>query len=135
MEDVEAVESPVDPIRFPDMRAEVVLAVKSLADPDYQQRVWIRHEYPHEGFYDDFTQNVHILFDDTCVLPEPHQRVGSVLFPNEVDVMKALGDVLDPLIDELGDASDAQYLAHPQWTEVVHRASNAYQVLHANDQR
>lgn len=133
MEAVEVVESPVEQIRFPEMRTEVVLAVRSLSDPDYQQRVWIRGEYPRENFHDNFTENVHVLFDDVVVLPDPQVGVGAVLYPDEVDAMKALGEVLDPLIDELGNVDDAAYLAHPKWAEVVHRAKNAYQVLHAND--
>ena len=135
METVEIVESAVESLQYPDMRAEVVDAVRSLADPSYQQRVWIRREYPEEGFYDDLTTNVNILFDDVCVLPEPEQRVGVVLYPSEVGVMKELGDVLDPLIDELGDVSDARYLEHPQWAEVVRRAQRAYEVLHQNDSK
>lgn len=126
-------EKAVEPIRYPDMRAEVVGAVKALADPDYQQRVWIRQEFPHENFYDDFTQKAHILFDDVLVLPEPESAVGDVLYPNEVDALRALGEVLDPLIDELGEAPDARYLDHPQWAEVIRKAENAYRVLSNND--
>ncbi|MGI8307131.1 hypothetical protein [Saccharopolyspora hattusasensis] len=34
---MEIVEPPVEPIRYPEMRSEVVDAVKSLSDPDYQR--------------------------------------------------------------------------------------------------
>lgn len=135
MEAVEVVEPPVGRIRYPEMRNEVVLAVKALSDPDYQQRVWVRKEFPHENFYDDFSQKVHILFDDLTVMPEPHTAVGDVLYGNEVEPMQALSDVLDPLIDQLGDVSDADYLAHPRWAEVVRLASSAYRVLRANDEQ
>ncbi|WP_143061026.1 SCO4402 family protein [Saccharopolyspora shandongensis] len=135
MEAVEIVEPPVESIRYPEMRAEVIDAVRSLSDLDYQRRVWIRHEYPQDGFYDDLTTNVNILFDDTCVLPEPEQRVGVVLHFSEVEAIKALGEVLDPLIGELGDASDGQYLEHPQWPEVVTRAQRAYQILSRHENR
>ncbi|TWF93477.1 SCO4402 family protein [Saccharopolyspora dendranthemae] len=133
MEAVEIVEPAVTPLRYPEMRAEVIDAVTSLADPDYQQKVWIRREYPQPGFYDDLTTNINILFDDICVLPDPQTRVGIVLHPNEVDVMKALSDVLEPLVDELGDASDAQYLNHPQWARVVAAARHARQTLIQSD--
>lgn len=132
MEAVEVVEPPVEQIRYPNFRAELVYAVRALSDPDYQQRVWVHGEVPAEGRY-DFTHSVHILFDDMSVLPDPQIGVGAVLYPDEVDVMKALGEVLDPLIDELGNVNDAAYLAHPKWAEVVRRAKNAYQVLNAND--
>ena len=121
-------------VRYPHMRAEVVLAVQSLADTAYQQRVWTRREYPHDGFYDDFTQNVNILFDDTGVLPDPASAVGDVLHRGEVDPMAALGNVLDALIDELGDANDSHYLEHPRWPHVVRAAQAACTILTTNDQ-
>lgn len=127
-------EHSVASVRHPSMRAEVVLAVQSLADPAYQQRVWIRREYPQDNFYDDLTQNVNILFDDTGVLPDPSSAVGDVLYSNEVDPMATLNNVLDPLIDELGNADDSQYLDHPQWPVVVRTAQAAYAALHANAQ-
>lgn len=130
---MEVVEPPAEPIQYPDMRAEVVDAVRSLSDLDYQQRVWIRREYQREGFYDDFTTNVNILFDDVCVLPAPQERLGVLLHPDEVGAMRLFGDVLGPLIDELGDVSDARYLEHPQWPEVVARARRAYELLSQND--
>jgi hypothetical protein len=114
------------------MRAEVIEAVRSLADPRYQQRVWIRHEYPHEGFYDDLTMNVNVLFDDTSVLDDPAKSVGVALYEEETEVMRALAAVLSPLVDELEDASDAAYLAHPSWATVVARAQAAYALLHRN---
>lgn len=39
-------------------------ALESLADRDYQQRVWIEHQYPHDDFYDELDLEIHILFDD-----------------------------------------------------------------------
>lgn len=134
MEAVEVVESSVEQIRYPNFRAELVQAVRALSDPDYQQRVWVEGEVPAAGRY-DFTHCIHILFDDMSVLPEPEKgSVGAVIYPNEVDAMKALGGVLDPLIDELsGTATDAAYLTHSKWAEVMRRAKNAYQVLRAND--
>lgn len=125
-------ESSITPVRHPSMRAEVVLAVRSLADPAYQHRVWIRREYPQATFFDDLTQNVNILFDDTGVLPDPASAVGDILYPNEVDTMTTLGNALDPLIDELSNADDAQYIHHPQWTYVVRSAQAAYAALNTN---
>ena len=114
------------------MRAEVVLAVQSLSDPAYQQRVWIRREYPQDTFFDDLTQTVSILFYDTGVLPDPSSAVGDTLYPSEVASMTALGNVLDPLIDELGNVDDAQYLDHPQWPQVVRSAQAASAALNTN---
>lgn len=121
-------------IRYPQMRAEVIEAVRSLADPHYQNRVWIRREYPHEGFYDDLTATVNTLFDDTSVLDDPAASVGVVLHQDETEAMRALAAVLSPLVDELAGASDAAYLAHPAWADVVSRAKAAYAALRRNGQ-
>ena len=47
-------------IRFPDMRLQVVAALRSLSDVQHQRARWGRVE---EGvnYYDDLSLNVHIL--------------------------------------------------------------------------
>lgn len=122
----------VNPVRFPAMRAEAAGAVRALADPEYQQRVWIRREFPTPKFYDDFTTNVHILYDDTSVLDAPEDCVGTVLHEDEVGGAQALAAALDPLIEDLDDEPDAVYLADPRWKAVVQAARDLLTVLEAN---
>ncbi len=110
------------PVRFPEMRAEAVGAVRALSDRAYQDRVWIRRELPTPTFMDGLDLNVHILFDDTRVLPDPTPVVGVVIHADEVESLQALGDVLALLIDDLGDVPDADYLADPRWAQVVDAA-------------
>jgi hypothetical protein len=43
----------------------------------------------------------------------------------EARAMHALADLLDPLIDELGDAHDSDYLASVRWPTVVAAARTA----------
>lgn len=117
-------------IRYPELRHEVIRSVEALADREYQERVWIRGEFPREPFFDDLTLNVHILFDDVQVLPDPADAVGDVLRPNEVASLAALGAALAPLLDELGDVGDAAYLAHPAWDRVISAAQGALLELH-----
>jgi len=120
-------------IRYPGMRQQVLSAIDALADPEYQQRVWIRRELPHPDYYDELDLNVHILFDDAQVLPDPASAVGVLLHPDEVEPLGALGTVLDPLIDELDDQPDAVYLGHPRWGEVVRAAEAARSVMRAHE--
>lgn len=101
-------------------------------DRDYQERVWIRHELPHPEYYDELNLNVHTLFDDSTVLPDPTSAVGDVLYPDEVEPLRALGAVYGPLIDEIGDKTYAVYLAHPQWAEVVRAAGEAWSAMRAH---
>lgn len=116
-------------VTFPAMRAEVVAAVAVLADPVYQQRVWVERIYPNDGFYDDLTQNVHVLFDDTEVLPDPVTRVGSVLRDAEVGPPSELAAAFEPVLDDRGDVEDAAYLADPRWPGVVAAARRASAAL------
>lgn len=111
-------------VRYPEMRREVVNALTSLSDPGYQRRVWIGRDYPREGFFDDLTLTVNVLYD--MVLPDPDTRVGTVLISaHEVDSLRLLEGVLGPLIADLGDAPDSRYLRDPRWGGVVDAARSA----------
>lgn len=122
-------------VRFPEMRAEVIDAIRSLADRDRQQRYWIRQEFPSEGYFEDLGLNVNILYDDTGVLREPSSRLGSVLASDEeVTALRLLAEELNPIIDKLGNQPDSAYLRDPAWQNVIDRAASALAVLQREDQ-
>ncbi|MEU1512371.1 hypothetical protein ABZ490_09440, partial [Streptomyces sp. NPDC005811] len=83
------------------------------------------------GYYDDFTMNVHILFDDTLVLEDPAATLGTILKSGEeVDVMAVLAAALDDLLDTEGsEKPDVEYMASPMWGAVVRAAGTAYALL------
>lgn len=113
-------------VRYPNARWQVMDAVASLSDPDYQERIWIRREYPHPNFYDSFDQVVHTLFDDWTVLPDPRAAVGAILVDGpEVPRLADLGATLSRLIDRLGDVPDEHYLNHDDWQTVLTEAALA----------
>jgi hypothetical protein len=118
-------------VRFPQMRAEAVDAVRSLADPDHQQRVWLRREYPQPGYFDDLTTNITILYDDTRVLEDPAATVGTVLrSEREVTALAPLAEALNAMFADLGtDRDDASYLKSSHWPEVVSAARVALTAL------
>jgi hypothetical protein len=116
----------VSDVAFPAMRREVLKSLAALSDPDYQQKVWVQREYPRLNYFDDLMQNVHVLYDGCQVLPEPHDRLWSVLLHgDEVARLRALDKALAPLVDELGDAPDVIYLADPRWDAVMSAAALA----------
>lgn len=122
--------SPNADVKFPAMRKETLTALAALADREYQQRVWIERKYPREGFYDDLTMNVNVLYD--MVLPDPKRRVGIILRDEaEVKQLTALADVLGPLVDDLREAPDHRYLADQRWDAVVAAAASALSVMSA----
>ncbi|MRH88971.1 hypothetical protein GFY24_16215 [Nocardia sp. SYP-A9097] len=117
-------------VRFPYMRSAVIDAVATLADPQYQQRVWIDNVSPDPAFFDDLDANIHVLYDDCRVLPNPQDMVGEVLIAgDEVTRLRALGAVLDRLIDRLGNAEDREYLADPEWPAAVQAARETLPAL------
>lgn len=120
-------------IEHREMRNEVVAALRSLSDPSHQQSRWGRVE---EGvnYYDDLTLNVHVLYDDTQVLPSPEHATSSLLHPAEVPALQALDRVLGELMRELGDSPDGVYLADPRWPEVIDAARLALEVMRACDE-
>ena len=113
-------------VEFPAMRREVAGALASLADPGYQRRAWIDQQFETPHSYEDLTLVINVLYDDTQVLPDPRQRVGSVLIAgSEVNALEALAVPLTAVLDRLGDAEPSAYLESAEWPEVVRRAAVA----------
>jgi hypothetical protein len=120
-------------VEFPSMRAEVVEALRALSDRDYQSATWGRYE-PGVDYYDDLDMNVHILYDDTQVLPDPESAVSSLIHPSEVPALQALEAALGPMIQDLGDVPDEVYTSDPRWAAVVEAASDALVVMQRFDE-
>ncbi len=81
LEDVLDVATPVEPaliglVQFPDMRRQVISALASLADTEYQERSWVRKIFPAENYYEDLRLEVNVLYEDFMVLPSPADSVG-----------------------------------------------------------
>lgn len=118
-------------VLFPEMRENVTSAVRALSDEVYQRRVWVERKYPQVGYYDDFSMNLNILFDDTLVLEDPTATLGKVLNgQEEVLAMEALASAIATLLEDEGsDKSDEEYIASPQWGAVVRSAVVAYRIM------
>ena len=114
------------------MRSQVVSAVRALADRSYQDASW-GHVEPGVKFYDDLTLNVHILYDDCAVLPDPTVRLGTVLLPGDMDVLVHLHDALGPMLADLGNSPDDSYLADPRWDSVLEAAQAALAAMTSRD--
>jgi hypothetical protein len=119
-------------VAFPEMRNEVIAALRALSDPVHQQTRWGRCE---EGvnYYDDLTLNVNTLYDDCQVLPSPETAVPDVLLDAEVPAFRALDQALGVMVSDLGNRPDGDYLADPRWGGVVAAALNALDAMQASD--
>ena len=120
-------------VEFPEMRAEVVGALRALSDPDYQRTRWGRY-VDGVDYYDDLDLNIHILYDDCQVLPSPERAVPQILHEDEIPVLLAVEAALGPMIRELGDRPDAEDVADPRWAGVLSAAGVACAVLQDNDE-
>lgn len=116
-------------VTFPEMRNEVIAALRSLSDPVHQATRWGRSI---EGvdYYDDLTLNVNTLYDDCQVLPSPESAVPAVLLERDIPSLSELQAALGPMIVDLGNRSDADYLADPRWPTVVAAAKSALDAMH-----
>ncbi|MGW1073413.1 SCO4402 family protein [Streptomyces sp. NPDC002537] len=131
MEDMESAVNPKPKsVQLPEMRAEVISAVRALSDLEYQKRVWIDRQYPSPGYFDDFTLNVNIL-DDATVLDAPYATIGFTLASDEeAGAMAELAARLDEVLDAVGaESPDGTFLASPLWEKVVAAAMGALDVL------
>ncbi len=119
-------------VTFPEMRNEVIAALRSLSDPMHQETRWGHYE---EGvnYYDDLTLDVNVLYDDCQVLPSPETAVPDVLIDADVPAIEALGSVLGPMIRDLGNRPDADYRADARWGAVVEAAQAALRAMEASE--
>jgi hypothetical protein len=110
-----------DIVEFPRMRKEVMLALAALADADYQRENW-----PNQLAVDDLTYVVHILFDDSEVLPEPASAVGPILIDgDEIRRLETLGSVFGPVIDDYDLIPARPILDDLRWPAVISAAGDA----------
>lgn len=121
------------PIRFPEMRLQIISALRSLSDVQHQQARWGRVE-DGVNYYDDLSLNVHVLYDDCAVLPEPGAAVGIAIHSEEVPAFAELELVLGPMLDDLGDAADEAFTNDPRWPAVVRAAGEALAVMKRTDE-
>ncbi|WP_370949661.1 hypothetical protein AB5J62_19435 [Amycolatopsis sp. cg5] len=117
-------------VTYPAMRANIVEALRAMADPEHQNRVWLREEYARDGSYDDFTLHIN-SFDDLQMRDFPERTVGDILRnKEELQAIRAVNDALATLFDRLGyQLSDEEYVNSPEWPQVVKTASAALRVF------
>jgi hypothetical protein len=134
MDQLVIVEQAMTEVLHPMMRRELLLNLRALSDPDYQQRIWIEHGTEGTIQYDEFDAAVHFLYDDTSpsLAENPQAQVGYILKSEaEAEKIAALVKTIDAIFDKYGlDLTDAEYIAVPEWQSVVAAARDARSVIH-----
>ncbi|MFI7002359.1 hypothetical protein [Nocardia sp. NPDC050175] len=113
-------------IEHPEARSAVIDLVENLADPDFQQRVWVERRGDPD-LIENLDQAVGDLFDLYLDDKNIERYIGTVLRnSSETEGIAELAGVLLPLYSSLPPGtSDAAVIAMPEWSTVVETARAA----------
>ncbi|MER6230187.1 hypothetical protein ABZ773_07250 [Streptomyces sp. NPDC047804] len=115
--------------RLANFRVNLVPAVLALANPPWQQTVWLD-----PSTFENLDHIFHVLFDDFCDADQPEMYLGTSLrTEEEVELMRQLGAALNAAGSEAPDDTDDQYLQATAWPRVVAVAGRLAQVMVSND--
>ena len=115
-------------IDFPEMRAELIENIQALADPTFQQRAWVDHQFPIGNImYHDFDSVIHCLYDDSNIEVNPELGIGVILKnKEEADTVKRLMQAIDAAFNRYGlRLKDSEYMRKPEWETIVCKAKDA----------
>jgi hypothetical protein len=118
-------------IAYPDMRNYMIESIRTLADEDYQRRVWINGDMPNHNYEDCFDFAINCLFDDLALNTDGAKAIGAILKDEvELTAVQNLVKVLDELIDRVGqDKPDTDFVNSQEWPMILRAAKNAYKLL------
>lgn len=115
--------------RLANFRVNLVPAVLSLANPPWQQAVWLD-----PSTFENLDHIIHVLFDDFCDADQPEQYLGiSLRTAEEVDLMRQLGSALNAASAESPSDTDEEHLQAAAWPRVVALAGRLAHVMVSND--
>ncbi|MEG4304973.1 SCO4402 family protein [Microcoleus sp. D3_18a_C4] len=123
-------------VKYPKMREELLETLRSLADREYQHKVWLESDYPPGIESDSFDEAVHFLYDDTVLAENPDAAIGVIIEDEkEARLISAVCQAIDLVFEALGtEASDEEYIKCYEWTSVVEAASRALQAMEIKSQ-
>jgi hypothetical protein len=122
-------------IKYANLRKNLIVTIRSLADRDYQQKVWIDLCKPAEKFEDDLSMTINFLYDFIND-KEPQRSIGLTLRnKREVDVIKILFDALENFLNDIDhNAPDEIALKSKYWPNVLNAATEVYKELTNGDE-
>jgi hypothetical protein len=122
-------------VRFPEMRMQLIFTLRTLADSEYQRRVWVEGDRPRPEYEDSLDQAVHIIFDDLSLNTHLDRARFSILCDEtELEAVDRVVQAVDRLLKEVGlDCSDEDYITSDIWQEVISSSKYAYELLTDGD--
>jgi len=140
MVDLEILESAIGDTMMSDLlqgafgRNALIEYLSNLANREYQEQVWINRMMPQGVEYDDISEVIHFLYDDTRIAAEPNEMVG-VYFRDsrELEAMKTLIMQLDVALENIDiiHTPVREFIDNENWTNVIHAAQNALAVFNS----
>lgn len=114
-------------VLLPHKRNEMFHYLQALANPDYQERVWVNGDYYPEIGHDSFGYVLTFFFEDTMLAEAPENNVGTILeSPEEAQLIRRVCGAILQVIDVVGDEQpDVEYISCAEWQFVVESASEA----------
>lgn len=118
------------------MREDLLETLRSLADREYQHKVWLENDYPPGIEWDSFDEAVHFLYDDTVLAENPDAAIGVIIEDEkEARLMSAVCQAIDLVFEALGTGvCDEEYIKSSEWTMVVEAALKALQAMENQSQ-
>jgi hypothetical protein len=121
-------------VKYPQIRNQVIDTLQTLSDPEYQRRVWVKHDVP-AGYEDCFDFAVNMLFDDTTLADDPEKAIDDILKnKEEADAIRPVTKAIGDLLNKLGtQRTDEEYINDPDWTKVIEAAKIALQIMESTE--
>lgn len=120
-------------LELPFVRRELISHMETLSDPDEQRALWIEHR-PYKGAqFGTFDTVIDFLHREYDLADTPYDFIDEVLVDeNEASLLKELDRKLDILFERYGGKlSDAEYIAKPEWQDVILAARKLLDKLNA----
>ncbi|HNT78706.1 MAG TPA: hypothetical protein PKH77_27165 [Anaerolineae bacterium] len=118
-------------LKYPGLRNNLIFTLRALADPVYQQKVWVDSITPREGYIDNFDEAVHCIFDALSLEMHLEAAIDVILQdPREADMVKALVQSLNAALNNVpSNVPDQMFIESDYWPAVVRTAREAYTAL------
>lgn len=108
-------------------RQQVLICLRELSDPEFQERVWLRGEGPEVSSPAELISQ---LYDDTALGELLDTSETEPVFSRDADTilieLSLLLDEIDPYMDI------AELLHHPKWAKVRALAARAAELVEAS---
>jgi len=119
------------PLKYPNMRAELVEYIDALVDNSSQKE---SQKKTGGSIYGDMDHVVHFLYDDTCLAENPSKALGwFIKNEEEIEAINKLIASFELVFEKYGTKSeDEAYLKTKEWNCVVENAKKFKDILDKN---